>query len=319
MPADGTMMAIRVHEFGPIDAMVQESIAVPEPRPDEVLVRVRASGVGPWDAWIRGGKSVLEQPLPLTLGSDIAGVVEKVGSSVTGHAPGDEVYGVTNPNFTGGYAEFAVCRATMIAPKPRNLDFIEAASAPVVAVTAWQMLFDEAKLSAGQTAIIQGAAGSVGSYAVMLAVAAGVKVIAVGREGQGDYLRELGAGEVVNSSDLASFEGEVDAAIDLVGGPAQLELLERVKRGGTLVTAVPPAPTNEGKERGVDAKFMLVNVTSAYLDRLTERFEAGQIRPFVGEVLPLAEAGTAHEMLERVRPAKPGKIVLVPGGSAGVD
>lgn len=312
MPADDTMVAIRVHEFGPIAAMVQENIAVPAPGPNEVLVRVRAAGVGPWDAWIRSGKSVLEQPLPLTLGSDIAGIVEKVGSSVRDHAPGDEVYGVTNPNFTGGYAEFALCRAAMIAPKPRSLDFVEAASAPVVAVTAWQMLFDEAKMSAGQTAIVHGAAGSVGSYAVMLAVAAGVKVIAVGREGQGDYLRELGAREVLMSSDLARFEGEVDAVIDLVGGPSQLQLLERVKQGGTLVTAVPPAPAEEGLQRGVEARFMLVNVTSAYLARLTEGFEAGQIRPFVGEVLPLTQARTAHEMLERLRPAKPGKIVLVP-------
>lgn len=312
MSADGTMVAIRVHEFGPIGAMVEESITVPSPGPDEVLVRVRAAGVGPWDSWIRSGKSVLEQPLPLTLGSDIAGIVEKVGSSVADHAPGEEVYGVTNPNFTGGYAEFAVCRAAMIAPMPRGLDFVEAASAPVVAVTAWQMLFDEAKLVKGQTAIIQGAAGSVGSYAVMLAVAAGVKVIAVGRESQSDYLRGLGAAEIIVTSELARFEGKVDAVIDLVGGPSQLQLLDRVKQGGKLITAVPPAPTEEGMLRGVEAKFMLVNVTSAYLARLTEKFEAGQIRPFVGEVLPLSEARTAHEMLERTRPAKPGKIVLVP-------
>src|SRR3546814_9805611 len=122
----------------------------------------------------------------------------------------------------------------MIARKPRNLSFVEAASAPVVAVTAWQMLFDEAKLSAGQTALIQGAAGSVGSYAVMLALAAGVQVIASGREGQLEYLRGLGSHEVTLSSELARYEGKADAAIDLVGGPSRSQLLSCVKPGGSL-------------------------------------------------------------------------------------
>ena len=314
--AHNMMIAMRVHEFGPPDTIVQDSVAIPTPEPDEVLVRVHAAGVGPWDGWIRSGKSVLPQPLPLTLGSDIAGVVESVGGGVTGTAPGDDVYGVTNARFTGGYSEYAACKAAMIARKPRNLSFVEAASAPVVAVTAWQMLFDEAKLSAGQTALIQGAAGSVGSYAVMLALAAGVQVIASGREGQLEYLRGLGAHEVTLSSELARYAGKADAAIDLVGGPSESQLLNCVKPGGSLVSAVPPPPTGEAKLRDIRATFLLVHVETRYLDELTARFEAGQIRPFVGTVLPLDEARTAHEMLDRIRPAKPGKIVLVPAQHA---
>src|SRR3546814_3939878 len=120
MVANDMMMAMRVHAFGPPDAIVQESIAIPAPEPDEVLVRVHAAGVGPWDGWIRSGKSVLPQPLPLTLGSDIAGVAERIGRDVTGVSPGDEVYGVTNARFTGGYAEYAACKAVMIARKPRR-------------------------------------------------------------------------------------------------------------------------------------------------------------------------------------------------------
>lgn len=312
MADDETMIAMRVHEFGPPDAIIAESIAVPAPEPDEVLIRVHAAGVGPWDGWIRSGKSVLPQPLPLTLGSDVAGVVERVGGDVIGRSPGDTVYGVTNPRFTGGYAELAVCKAAMIATKPGNLSFIEAASAPVVAVTAWQMLFDEAKLTEGQTALIQGAAGNVGSYAVSLAHSAGVRVIASAREGQFDYLRGLGADEVCLSSELARYSGKVDAVIDLVGGVAQLPLLACVRPGGSLVTAVPPAPTAEAKLRDVRASFLLVHVETRYLDELTMRFEAGEIHPHVGTVLPLTEARSAHEMLERIRPAKPGKIVLVP-------
>lgn len=312
MATDNLMVAMRVHEFGTSDAIVQERIVIPVPEPDEVLVRVHAAGVGPWDGWIRSGKSVLPQPLPLTLGSDVAGVVESVGRDVTGFSPGDEAYGVTNARFTGGYAEYAACKVGMIAKKPRNLSFVEAASAPVVAVTAWQMLFDEAKLSAGQTALIQGAAGSVGSYAVMLALVAGVRVIASGRERQLDYLRGLGAHEVTLPSDLARYEGKADAAMDLVVGPSQSQLLATVKPGGALVTAVPPLPVEAAKLLGVRATFLLVHVETRYLDELTTRFEAGQIQPYVGTVLPLAQARSAHEMLDRVRPSLPGKIVLVP-------
>ena len=307
------MIAMRVHQFGSPDAIIQESIAIPDPEPDEVLIRVHAAGVGPWDGWVRSGRSVLPQPLPLTLGSDVAGVVERVGRGVAGFSPGDHVYGVTNPRFNGGYAEHATCKAGMIAKKPRNLTFVEAASAPVVAVTAWQMLFDEARLREGQTILIQGAAGSVGSYAVGLAIAAGIRVVASGREGQVEYLRGLGAHKVLLPSELVRYDGQVDAAIDLVGGPAQLQLLACVKPGGPLVTAVPPAPTEEARLRGVRASFLLVHVETHYLDELTIRFEAEEIRPYIGTVLPLSEARSAHEMLERIRPAKPGKIVLVTG------
>jgi NADPH:quinone reductase-like Zn-dependent oxidoreductase len=312
MADEQLMIAMRVHEFGPPEAIVRESVPVPQPGPDEVLVRVKASGVGPWDGWIRSGKSVLPQPLPLTLGSDIAGIVESVGGEGTGLAPGDEVYGVTNARFTGGYAEYAACKAAMIARKPANLNFAEAASAPVVAVTAWQMLFDEARLEAGQTALIQGAAGSVGRYAVGLAVAAGIRVIASGREGQLDTLRDLGAQEAIESSDLGLFEGVADAAIDLVGGPSQLQLLAGVKPGGAFVTAVPRPPVEEAGRRNVRASFMLVRVETPYLDELTARFEDGRIKPQVGTILPLSEARSAHEMLEGTRPGRPGKIVLVP-------
>jgi NADPH:quinone reductase-like Zn-dependent oxidoreductase len=311
MTANDIMIAVRVHEFGPPDAIVQDSIPIPSPEPDEVLVRVHAAGVGPWDGWIRSGQSVLPQPLPLTLGSDIAGVVEGLGRDVSGVSIGDEVYGVTNARFTGGYAEHAACKAGMIAKKPRTLSFVEAASAPVVAVTAWQMLFDEAKLKAGQVAIIQGAAGSVGRYAVMLARTAGIHVIASALQKDLDQLRELGADEVTPSSELGRYEGTVDAAIDLVGGPSRSQLLVCVKPGGVLVTAVPPPPTaEEAASRGVKASFMLVHVETRYLDELTARFEAGQIRPNVGTVLPLADARSAHEMLDGIRPASPGKIVL---------
>jgi NADPH:quinone reductase-like Zn-dependent oxidoreductase len=137
-----SMLAWRVHEFGPPEAMIFERVPRPVPGPGEVLVRVHAAGVGPWDAWIRAGKSALPQPLPLTLGSDLSGTVAALGSDVSDIAPGEQVFGVTNSQFLGAYAEYAVASAGMLAKKPRSLSHAEAASVPVVAMTAWQGLFD---------------------------------------------------------------------------------------------------------------------------------------------------------------------------------
>jgi len=148
--AAAAMRAARVHAFGPPEAIAIDQLPLPTPGEGEVLVRVAAAGVGPWDAWIRAGKSVLPQPLPLTLGSDVSGTVEAVGPGVTGLRPGEAVYGATNPDFSGAYADYALAEAAMIARKPATLDHLHAASVPVIAVTAWQMLFDHARLAAGR-------------------------------------------------------------------------------------------------------------------------------------------------------------------------
>src|SRR6201986_5632119 len=130
-----TMMAWRVHESGPPDVMKFERVPRPEPGPGEILVKVEAAGVGPWDGWIRAGKSALPQPLPLILGSDLSGEIVDVGPGVSELRLGDHVYGVTNSQFLGGYAEYALASAAMISKKPASLNYVEAASVPVVAVT----------------------------------------------------------------------------------------------------------------------------------------------------------------------------------------
>jgi NADPH:quinone reductase-like Zn-dependent oxidoreductase len=141
--------------MGPPDVIAIERIALPTPAEGEVLVRVHAAGVGPWDALVRAGGSGLGQTLPLTLGSEVSGVVEQIGPRTTGFAIGDEVFGATNAMFVGGYAEYAVAAARMIAPKPVEVSHAQAASMPVVAVTAWQMLFDRAKVHHEQTQLVQ--------------------------------------------------------------------------------------------------------------------------------------------------------------------
>jgi len=305
------MKAARVHAFGPPEAIRVEDTPRPVPGAGEVLVRVHAAGVGPWDGWIRAGKSVLPQPLPLTLGSDLSGTVEAVGPGVAGFAAGDEVYGVTNPRFCGAYAEFAVAEAGMIARKPRGLGWVEAASVPVVASPPWQALA-QAGLAAGNSVLIHGGAGAVGAYAVQLARQPGVRIVATASAGDLDHVRALGADQVIDhrAERFEEVAGPVDIVIDTVGGDTLDRSFAVLKPGGRLVSIVAQPDADRARQAGVRADFMLVRVNTADLDRITGRIEAGRLQTAVGPVLPLAEARIAHEMMEGLRPRAPRKIVL---------
>jgi NADPH:quinone reductase-like Zn-dependent oxidoreductase len=311
------MMAWRTHEFGPPDVMKFEELPRPAPGTGEVLVRVEAAGVGPWDAWIRAGKSALPQPLPLTPGSDLSGEIVGVGQGVSGLRAGDQVYGVTNPRFIGAYAEFAVAQAAMISMKPRSASFVQAASVPVIAVTAWQALFDYARLEAGQTVLIHGAAGNVGAFAVQFARRAGVRIIATAGSNDVAFLRDLGAGTVIDFR-AQRFEEQVhnaDAVIDLVGGETQTRSFQVLRRGGKLISAVSPPDQAIAQSHGVEAMFFLVNVTSRHLTRIAALLDGEELRTHVGTVLTLRDASEAHRMLEHLRPQPKGKIVLAVGAS----
>jgi NADPH:quinone reductase-like Zn-dependent oxidoreductase len=309
------MKANRIHRFGPPEVIVFEEVEKPSPGAGEVLVAVKASGAGPWDGWIRAGTAKVDQSLPLTLGSDLSGLVETVGPRVTDFAPGDEVFGITNARFTEANAEYAVASVGMIALKPRKLGFIEAASMPVVAVTAWQMLFDHARLAPGQTVLIHGAAGSVGAYAVQFARMVRARVIATASARDVDYVYGLDADEVIDFRASRFEEGldPVDVVIDLVGGDVQSRSLAVLKPGGSLVSAVSKPDAEEAKRRGVHAEFILVDVTTAALTRIGAMVDADEIVTSVGAVLPLAELRTAHEMMEGMRSRPRGKIVLKTG------
>jgi NADPH:quinone reductase-like Zn-dependent oxidoreductase len=304
------MKAARILRFGAPDAIVNDDVPQPQPASSQLLVQVKAAGVGPWDALIREGKSVLTLQLPLTLGSDLAGIVAAVGPGVPNFKTGDEVYGATNPQFTGAYAEYALASANMMAPKPQTLDFVEAASAPVVAVTAYQMLFDYAHATAGQKVLIHGGAGNVGAYAVQLARNAGLHVIATASSADTGYVRNLGASEVLDKN--ARFESvlsDVDVVIDTVGGETRERSLRVLKPSGILISAVSPIPEDVAKRYGARAVFFLVDVTTARLNIVADLFDSGKLVPHIGSVLPLEDARTAHEMLAGA-PHKPGKIVL---------
>jgi NADPH:quinone reductase-like Zn-dependent oxidoreductase len=306
------MKANRIHLYGPPEVIVFEDTEVPTPRFGEVLVKVAASGAGPWDTWIRSGSSVLPQPLPLTLGSDIAGVVEAVGPSVVAFKPGDEVYGVTNARFTGANAEYAVASTAMIALKPRKLTYLYAASMPVVAVTAWQMLFDHGGLAPGQTVLVHGAAGNVGSYAVQFAHNIGARVIATASAQDIDKVLSLGAEKVIDFR-ARRFEEEVkdiDVVIDTVGGGVQRRSFAVLKSGGRLISAVSKPNAQEAEKRSVHVGFMLVDVTTPALAEIAKLVDQGTLKVAIGQVLPLDQLRVAHEMMEGMRPKPRGKLVM---------
>ena len=302
------MKAARIHSFGGPEVITIDEVPRPTPDREELIVRVAAAGVGPWDALIRDRKSAVNLELPIILGSDLAGVVDSVGPGVTNFAPGDEIYGVTNKDFCGAYAEYAVATAQMIAPKPKSLSLTEAASVPVVAVTAWQMLFDYAKMKAGQAVLIHGAAGNVGAYAVQLAKHAGLTVFATAGPKDLDIVRKLGADNVIDYK-TAKFETTVppvDAVLDVIGGDTQRRSFAVLKPGGILVSVVSP-PDNP--PQGLRSAFFLVDVTTERLNVLSTLFDTGVLSTNVGTVLPLADVRRAHDMLAGA-PHKRGKILL---------
>ena len=217
--------------------IVIDDVPQPRPEPGEVLVRVAAAGVGPWDALIREHKSAVKVTLPLILGADFSGVVEGVGPGVSTLHVGQEVYGVTNPDL---YTQFAIASAKMVARKPLRLSHAEAASAPVVAVTAWQMLFDYADAKPTQRVLIHGAAGNVGAYAVQLASHAGLQVFATAASEDVADVRSLGAAAVIDykTSRFENAVPPVDAVIDTVGGDTRARSFGVIKPGGVLVTVV---------------------------------------------------------------------------------
>ncbi|MGH7582780.1 MAG: NADP-dependent oxidoreductase [Gemmatimonadales bacterium] len=307
--AEVTVKAARIHAIGGPEVIVIDEIAAPTPGPHEVVIRVAAAGVGPWDALIREGKSVVSASFPLIPGSDLCGTVDRVGNDVSSFKPGDRVYGSTNSQFIGAYAERAVASAGMIAPAPRSLSNLEAASAPTVAVTAWQMLFEHAKATPGQTVLIHGGAGNVGAYAVQLASRAGLHVISTASLRDTNYVRKLGAAQVIDyqSSDFATVVSAVDIVLDTVGGETRARSVKVLKPGGILVSIV--GPFAERDIPGIRTAFFLAAVTTERLNALTPLFDRGELEPDVGTVLPLEQARIAHEMLAGAPHAR-GKIVL---------
>ncbi len=322
------MKAIRIQQFGAPDVITLQELPVPKPDDGEILVQVAAAGVGPWDAWVRAGKSVIDQPLPLTPGSDLSGHVAAVGRRVSEFHVGQCVYGVTNPRFTGAYAEYALASAARMAAKPRSISHVEAASVPVVATTAHQMLFDHARLVAGQRVLIHGAGGSVGAFAVQLALNAGARVIGTDLPAGAEYARRLGAAQVIDihSARFEEVIEPVDTVIDTVGG----DLIERsfgvLKPGGVLVSSVSQPNADQARRYSLTARFILVDVTTRTLTQIAQLIDQGSLKTHVGPRAAavrsppsprnagrLTAARSRQDRADRQRPRAAKRLTLGPG------
>jgi len=309
MPATPLMKAERIHGFGGPEVLKFEDVPRPNPGRNEVLVRVHAAGVNPIDWKIRRGQ-LGELRLPLVLGWDFSGVVESIGKDVSEFRVGDEIFGEAAPG-SGSYAEFALARTSQCARKPAALDHIHAAALPVVGSTAWQALFDIAGLRAGQTVLIHAAAGGVGSIAVQLARLKGARVIGTASSRNADFVRQLGADEVIDYR-TGHFDDSVrgvDVVLDTVGGETQDRSWHVLKRGGILVSTVQLIPKDKPVAFGVRGAHITQHPRSDQLAEIAELVASGRITLNIDTVLPLDKARHAQELSES-RHAR-GKIVLV--------
>ena len=304
--------AIRFHEYGGPEIMRLEEIPRPVPKAGEILVRVHAMGVNPVDWKVREGlaRSRLNLTLPAIPGGDLSGVVEEVGSGVSGAKAGDAVFAMIG--LTGAYAERVAFKAEQAAPKPRTLDHVHAASVPLAALTAWQALFEQAGLKNGQRVLVHAAAGGVGGFAVQIARQAGATVVGTASAANADYVRGLGAAEVIDyrkEGDFAAQRGRFDVVFDLIGGPTSLKSLELLRKGGVHVGGLPsPALAQQADVTGIRVSTLQVRPDGRQLSEIAALIDAGKIRTTIAAVFPLREAGRAHEQSKTGHTR--GKIVL---------
>jgi NADPH:quinone reductase-like Zn-dependent oxidoreductase len=304
------MKAVVAHEYGAPEVLKFEEVPRPEPKEDEALVRVIASGVNPADPLTLSGKYAREfgTHLPLIPGYDIAGVVEKTGAKVTKLKAGDAVYGY--PTFGGGWAEYVTVRQWEVAAKPKTLNFAEAAAVPMGALTAWQALVDTAQLHPGQTILVHGGSGGVGSFAVQIAKARGARVIATASTANQDLLKQLGADVAIDYT-KTRFEDvakDVDAVLDPVGKETLARSYGVVKKGGIVMSLVARPDPVELEKRGIRGAAISVHPDAEDLAEIARLIDAGKIKPVVTEVLPLSEAIAAQRQAETHHTR--GKLVL---------
>ncbi len=301
---ESTMRAVRYHEFGGPEVLVLEQVPRPTPGEGEVLVRVHAAGVNPVDWKMRRGN--MKVPLPRTSGVDLAGVVESVGTGVTGFATGQAVYG----SGQGTYADYAISPIAGLAPKPTNLDFDQAAAVPVGVRAAWASIFDTANLQPGQTLLVLGAAGGVGLLAVQLGVWKGARVIGTASTANVEFVRSLGAEAVdYTRSSVEEAARNADVVLDTVGGDVTEKALATLKRGGILVTIAGPLPEHQAAALGVRAARVSRRESDAGLfGDAAKLIEEGRLAPVVQQVFPLEAAREAQTLSERGHGR--GRIVL---------
>jgi NADPH:quinone reductase-like Zn-dependent oxidoreductase len=314
MSTQHTMRAISQDVLGGPEVLKEVEVERPAPRPNEVLVRVRAAGVNPTDWKHRATGRFLGEP-PFVLGWDVSGVVEATGIGVALFEPGDEVFGMLSYPFGhGSHAQYVTAPARTFALKPSNIDHTQAGALPLVSLTAWQALVETANVQPGQRVLIHAAAGGVGHVAVQIAKARGAYVIGTASAGKHEFLRGLGTDELIDyrETDFATAVRDVDVVLDTIGGDYVHRSLRILRKGGCLVTLVPAGSKElpvEAEKLGVRATEMLVDADHTGMKEIAALIEAGRLRARIAGTFPLAEAAKAHALGETGRTA--GKLVLV--------
>ncbi|NUP03667.1 MAG: NADP-dependent oxidoreductase [Nonomuraea sp.] len=311
------MRAVSQRVFGGPEVLELVQARRPEPGLGEVLVRVHTAGVNASDCKVRAGKVPVFGDPPLTVGVDVAGVVEVVGDQVVQFAPGDKVYGMVFPPH-GAYAEYVVASADALAIAPAGLDHIHSAALPLSALTAWQALVNTAALAAGQRVLVHAAAGGVGHLAVQIAKTRGAYVIGTARAAKHPFLYGLGADELIDytRTDFAAAVRDVDVVLDTVGGEYGPRSVNTMTPGGLLIDVMGTTGVGVERERardtaaarGIRFTEFYVTPSRADLQDINTLVEGGELQVDIQEVLPLKEAAQAHAISETGRTQ--GKIVL---------
>ncbi|MFD8155209.1 NADP-dependent oxidoreductase [Streptomyces sp. NPDC059720] len=314
MSTQNTMRAISQDVLGGPDVLKEVEIERPAPKPNQVLVRVRAAGVNPTDWKHRATGGFLGEP-PFVLGWDVSGVVEAVGIGVAAFVPGDEVFGMLPYPFGhGAHAEYVIAPVRALTRKPAGIDHVQAGALPLVSLTAWQALTEHAALQPGQRVLIHAAAGGVGHVAVQIAKARGAYVIGTASAGKHDFLREIGVDEAVDyrETDFTEVVKDADVVLDTIGGDNALRSLRVLRPGGVLVSILPGGSDElyeEAGRLGVRALRMLVDADRGGMEAIADLVESGKLRATIAGTFPLSAAAEAHERGDTGRTT--GKLVLV--------
>jgi NADPH:quinone reductase-like Zn-dependent oxidoreductase len=305
------MKAVEIYHYGGPEELKYEEAAKPSINPDDVLVRVYATGVNPIDWKVRkGGRGNGDEKFPKILGWDFSGVIEQVGSQVSQWKAGDAVYGRPDPTRNGTYAEYVAVRATEIARKPASIDHKSAAGVALAGLTAWQGLFEQGNLEAGQRVLIQGAAGGVGIFAVQFAKWKKAYVIGTASAKNELFLEELGADEVIDyqKEEISGATADIDLVLDTIGGDVQANLAKVLRPGGVLVSTVGIKDPEALKVKGVRGIAFMAQSRTKDLEEMAALIDSGDVIPVVSKILPLKDAAEAQRLSEEGHTR--GKIVL---------
>ena len=306
------MKTVRIHEYGNADVLHFEEMPVPQIASDELLIKIHAASVNPVDWMVREGymKDMHLHKLPLTLGQDFSGTVEKVGSSVKGFKVGDDVFGRPSIDKDGSYAEFIEVKANEVALMPKTITYDEAATLPVAGTTAWETLINRAKIKKGQRVLILGSSGGVGSLAVQIAKNKECYVIGTTSNVNLDFVKKLGADEVIDykNQDFSQSLSNIDVVLDTVGGENQEKAFKVIKRGGFLISTVNRPNQELADQYGVRCENVSVGPNAHILNELRTLIEMGQIHPVIDKVFRLDDAKQAQNYSQSGKAR--GKIVL---------